>query len=370
MAVRATQAATLAAAGSVAADVRVTQAVVLAAYQAPAEGVRATHGAVLALVRADAEPVRATHAVVLAAVERQSLRVTQAHVLVAAAALRPPCLSASCWLWRIERRDGTIYRFTSHDRPVTYFGATYEPCESLSASAIDVSSRLDEAGDLALAGIVSATGISEADLFAGEFDGAAVRVYLHTWDTSRDSTPTTLVAQGQMGKLRQRDTAWEADVLTPVQKLQQGALLQVYTPSCRWVLGDSRCGVSLASLQVSGSVTAIAAPDLLTGAQRRVFVDSARAEASGYWTHGLLTWTSGLNAGQVVDVKEATSGGVITLWTPAAAGIAVGDTYTITPGCDKTLATCKAKYNNVTRFGGFPHVPGRDRLYRTPDAKE
>ena len=39
-----------------------------------------------------------------------------------------------------------------------------------------------------------------------------------------------------------------------------------------------------------------------------------------------------------------------------------GQTFTVTAGCDKTVATCSAKFSNAINFRGFPHMPGNDFL--------
>jgi len=49
--------------------------------------------------------------------------------------------------------------------------------------------------------------------------------------------------------------------------------------------------------------------------------------------------------------------------------VQVGDTYTAKPGCDKSAEICKTKFDNFINFGGFPDVPGQDRIASTPDAK-
>jgi hypothetical protein len=38
----------------------------------------------------------------------------------------------------------------------------------------------------------------------------------------------------------------------------------------------------------------------------------------------------------------------------------VGQTLEVWPGCDKTLAACRDKFNNAPRFGGFPHIPDKN----------
>ena len=42
----------------------------------------------------------------------------------------------------------------------------------------------------------------------------------------------------------------------------------------------------------------------------------------------------------------------------------LGDTYTIVAGCDKTAATCKARYANLVNFRGEPFIPGTDAILR------
>ena len=38
-------------------------------------------------------------------------------------------------------------------------------------------------------------------------------------------------------------------------------------------------------------------------------------------------------------------------------GLETGDTVTVYPGCDKKMATCRDKFSNQARFGGFPWIP-------------
>ena len=35
-------------------------------------------------------------------------------------------------------------------------------------------------------------------------------------------------------------------------------------------------------------------------------------------------------------------------------------------GCDRRLATCRARFDNVANFRGFPHIPGNDFVLRYP----
>ena len=47
--------------------------------------------------------------------------------------------------------------------------------------------------------------------------------------------------------------------------------------------------------------------------------------------------------------------------------IATGDAFTVTAGCDKRFATCRARFANAENFRGFPHIPGNDFVIALPD---
>ncbi len=111
---------------------------------------------------------------------------------------------------------------------------------------------------------------------------------------------------------------------------------------------------------VSGTVKAVS--------DRYGFTDTARTEADDYWTGGLITWTSGANTGRKMEIRSFASG-VFDLFLPMPSEIAVGDTYAVQPGCDKSFSTCCAKYNNAANFRGEPHVPGTDAVLSYPDGK-
>ncbi len=85
-----------------------------------------------------------------------------------------------------------------------------------------------------------------------------------------------------------------------------------------------------------------------------------------------MTWTSGANAGSVGEVKFHRRSGtaiLIELWQDMAKAVTAGDDFLIRAGCDKQLSTCRAKFDNVVNYRGFPHIPGDDFVlsYATRD---
>ena len=78
--------------------------------------------------------------------------------------------------------------------------------------------------------------------------------------------------------------------------------------------------------------------------------------ASAAYAQGTITFTSGADTGASATVKTATAS-ALTLAYPLPQVPAAGDAFTAYQGCDHTLATCKAKFNNAANFRGFPFVP-------------
>ena len=68
---------------------------------------------------------------------------------------------------------------------------------------------------------------------------------------------------------------------------------------------------------------------------------------------------------QAIEVKvHAIIGSdvMIELWSPARLPLAIGQTFTVTAGCDKHLSTCIGKFNDAVNFRGFAHMPGNDYI--------
>jgi uncharacterized phage protein (TIGR02218 family) len=330
-------------------DARLTQEAVLVLYSQPAVAVRLTQAATLALYSAPADAVRLTQSALLALAQNVE--------------------SLTHWAqaWRIERTDGPVFLYTDHDEALIFRGETYLPCESLSGSAIELSSLRDGAGNQEIKGIISDDAISEKDIAANLFDGAQVEVWMVPWSNAGGEVPYRVIS-GTIGKVEWGLAGYVLEVLTPLTILSQRALLQTVTPACSWDLGDDRCTVDLAALEVTGAVTAVAAKNASNQADRRDFTDAARAEADDYFALGTLTFTTGANADQSAEIKSFKAGRFM-LWKPMLYPVAVGDAYKARPGCDLSAATCKAKFNNLINFGGFDDVPGRDALLQTPDSK-
>lgn len=280
------------------------------------------------------------------------------------------CLTRWAQTWTITRTDGEIFAFTSHDMPVLFRGVTHSPCNSMLASAVELSTTVGTSGSQELRGILSDTGISESDIYNGLYDGAIIESWMVPWDNAGGEIPFRLMG-GVIGPASFGDTDFQQEILTDSARLQQMALLETYTPACRYRFGaenDIRCPVDLTALIVTGSATNLAIPNASTSSTRRIFTDSGRAEADGYFNLGKLTWNTGANAGTTSEIKDFTAGQFV-LWEALLFPIALTDSYSATPGCDKSTTDHLLFNADLVDFGGFPDVPGNDSILQSPDAK-
>ncbi len=261
---------------------------------------------------------------------------------------------ATCW--KVTRRDGTILGFTDHDQDITFSSQLYQASTGYTRSAVHTIANL-AVDNLDIESALDSDTLDAADLRAGLWDGAEVEIFLVNWQNLGQGK--IILKRGTIGQVELKDAVFRAELRGLTQALQQ-QIVELYTPDCRADLGDARCTVDLAALTVTGTVT--------SSSDRHGFTDTSRAEAAGFWNGGLVEWTSGANLGRKMEVKSF-SGGVFTLFLPMPSVIITGDEYSLQPGCDKSFATCKNRYNNVLNFRGEPNVPGTDKTLVYPDQK-
>lgn len=262
---------------------------------------------------------------------------------------------ATCW--KLTRKDETVLGFTDHDKDILYDSVTYKASSGFNPSTITSNANL--AVDFQdIEGMLSETSITEEDIFAGLYDSAEIEVFMLNYaDTSQGKLK---LKKGWLGEVVLHQHQFYAELRGLTQKLTQN-IGQLYSPSCRAQLGDSRCGINLAEHQFSGAVTSVSS-------RQRFFVSSITNDG-GDFAGGTAMFTSGDNAGMGMEIKEhqynVATGAEIILVLPMPYDIVILDEVTLTRGCDKTLGTCKAKFDNVINFRGEPHVPGLDKIFET-----
>jgi uncharacterized phage protein (TIGR02218 family) len=264
-----------------------------------------------------------------------------------------------CWCWKIVRSDGVAQGFTDHDVAVVFDGLTYEAASGFTAS--EVQSTLGLAIDnLTVMGALSTDTLNEHDLAAGLYDNAQIEIWRVNWQAADQRV---LMRKGNLGQVTRGKTAFQAEMRGLAHRLNQ-SVGHAYGYGCDADLGDTRCTIDLGNPLFAGSGTVVRVTDA-----RRFAVSGLETFADMWFGGGKLTWTTGANAARAMEVKRhglTATQIAIELWQAMSEDIVVGDTFTVTAGCDKQFTTCKAKFANAVNFRGFPYMPGNDAITSYP----
>ena len=82
---------------------------------------------------------------------------------------------------------------------------------------------------------------------------------------------------------------------------------------------------------------------------------------------GRLRWFGG-REWRGWSMRIAASAGATVTLRAAAVAAAAGTLVELIEGCDKSIATCAARFGNAANFRGEPYLPGIDLLTRYPGA--
>lgn len=153
----------------------------------------------------------------------------------------------------VTRKDGQIFGFTNHDQAISLSGQVYGVSNSHSSSAVDMTSDLSTS-NMELRALLDGTSVTQSDLEAGLWDNAAVVMSLCNYSDLTQGA--VVVAAGSIGQVKLLNGQYAAELRSLSQMMQQQAG-QIYSPTCRASLGDSRCTIALGPLTFTGSVQSV-----------------------------------------------------------------------------------------------------------------
>lgn len=258
-------------------------------------------------------------------------------------------------LLKLTRTDGEVFAFTDHSSVITYDGVDYEPVGSFATSAEERQTGLRER-TLETAGVITSDKITETDLLAGLFEDAMIERRVVDWQY-----PWAGVFSYQKWWIDETSFTserWNATLSGWIGRLSKSAGDTVQRV-CPHRLGDAKC-------QATPFTRTGMQPSAVTAGDRTSFFDSTlNADAEHLYRFGKITFTSGDNNGISVEVKDNVLDGGnmrIDLQLELPFDPALTDTYTIVQGCDGLASTCKDTFSNLDNFGGYPFVPGNDKM--------
>jgi hypothetical protein len=341
---------------------------------------------------------------------------------------------------RITQANGTVNAYTDHDEPIVYGGITYSPITVGTPTEVASSAALN-VDTVDVSGINDSAGITDDELRAGLWDYAGFQLFVVNYNDL--SQGAMILRTGRLGEVTMDRGQFKTELRGLTQAYSR-TIGEIVSPSCRAVLGDSRCGVAMGPYTVTGTIDSVAAdgvtlfdaerteagpdgglsmvfvqgnptlcttsgspgehldlpngsPIVISGATGQyavlnivttlsgyvrgndydefdLLIDSSTfsggqgspvvtplGSTSGYFDYGVMTMTSGANDGLSMEVKSYTVGQIV-LQLPFPYAVAVGDSYSLTAGCDRSFTTCKDRFSNVLNFRGEPYVPGLDKV--------
>lgn len=288
----------------------------------------------------------------------------------------PPALQAHldgrattvCTCWKVVRNDGVILGFTDHDQDVVVAGQRYEASTSFNGSAIEAQLGLGVSNMEAL-GFLNSDSITEADLVSTRFDNARVSLFLVNW---ADPTQFMTIIAGTLGKVSIGDISFQAEVRSHSQNFDQyiGSLC---SPRCRVVTFagggsglEAGCQANISGQQRSGTIASVT--------DRKTFainpIGGMPADGTGgtigggFYEAGTITFTSGNNKGISKEIETQQGGVNFVLNESFALDIAPGDSFTLQPGCDRTLPVCRNNWDQVVNRRAEDYVTGTDQVFK------
>lgn len=151
------------------------------------------------------------------------------------------------YCFKVERTDGTVQGFTDHDQDLILdadaSGSVTYAANTLIIEDPSLPARDQVTVDKAdVQAVLRSDAITDADIRAGRYDSAEVKVFLCNWaDLSQG---VLKLMRGQLGVIELQDNTFKVEFLS-LKYIYQEQIVDLYTPRCNVELGGTLCGVTL-----------------------------------------------------------------------------------------------------------------------------
>lgn len=260
-----------------------------------------------------------------------------------------------CDLFTFSFLNGTVMRLTTFSANVTYQGNLFQSIgvPVLSRSTWEIKQTV-EVPQMEVTLYSNGTDYESQNIklmiHNGLFDGCYVllqKLYMQ---------PQTLIQLGAIdifggrtGPIALNASGAKITFKGDNVRLEQNFPRNTFQSGCIHTLYDAGCTLSRTSYTFSGTV-ATASAIALTWASDPTSGNAARLQ------NGYLVFTSGVaNAERRTILTNNGNTGIQFIY-PLYTIPAPGDTFTVTYGCQKTIANCNL-FGNIEHYRGFPFVP-------------
>lgn len=251
-------------------------------------------------------------------------------------------------LYQVYLDEVALY-FAAHDQDVEFFDDQGAPVtyHSLGLSRTPIKTNVETKVDEVTVSLDNVNREMSAYVAHTEINGRRLKIIKVFLDLLDDPDHAVTVFDGIMDAPILNEYAMQVTVRSRLDTLGVVTPRRRYRKLCNWRFGSPECGIDLATVTVTGTVSAI-------GEDGKTFTLSGRNEAADYFVDGVLT------IGGESRIVTASNGASITVDFPFFEA-EVGQPYTLRRGCNKSFdKSCVSRFNNGANFGGFLSVPTSD----------
>lgn len=257
-------------------------------------------------------------------------------------------------LMAAEDEERLVWTFTSAPFPVEFAGEVFEPA---AISHGEVESK----EDIARANLEVNFDINNPAARRWMKDSVEAIVGLTVWQQDEDGE-TYVVWKGRLAGTRPSGSQIRLSFDSIFTSLSRPGLGARYQRMCRHALYGRGCRLSKATYAATGRPTAVVGSV--------VTVPEAAGYPNGYFSMGMLETPDG-----ALRFIVNHTGNKLTLMRPMESlgqlfanqgyGLNYGLIYgglqlKMYPGCNRSRATCNAKFNNLENYGGFDWIPTKN----------
>lgn len=245
-------------------------------------------------------------------------------------------------------RSDTMWRRTSVGRAVTVTYSGHDVVYDAGVISRGRIQRSAETGAIKVHVKIALTDPVAAAL--REYRMHPMVVGIHRWQKDPTATPV-LQAYGDVAGVTLNEGWVEFDLVSADSRFSLPFPRKIFAQPCQLGTFDWRCGLNQDDFAADATITAIDG-SLVT-------VDAVPGAISDeYYDGGKILIPSTRE-----EMYVATRDGLdFQIFGPMPDGIDVGDAVQLVPGDDHSLATCKAKFDNVDNFFGFNELPVTDPM--------
>jgi hypothetical protein len=242
-------------------------------------------------------------------------------------------------------QDSTVWTVTSGNKKQAYNSEIYLPI-SIGHATIKSSPNTN---DSMLEVTVDLDNVMARGWFINIIDSVVNLQILRV-----DSGTVATVWQGRLTATKPDDSKLTLVFDSGFSQVRRIGLRDQYQKICPHVLYGRGCFKNKADVAIAGTVATISGST--------VTVSAASSKPDGYFNAGMIADSAGV-------LRFVTSHvGTVLILTRPLDSLTVGMSVNLYPGCARTTAACKDKFNNLANFGGFPWIPSVNPYDGTPIA--